>query len=317
MRHFHLFLVLLSGALIGCSGGNKSGSGGGGGGSPIVIPEDVSINEKTLPEISDEQFVRSKNFALHLNSVTGLEDHIFPAEEQSWQERQRRERRYERMTDEQKVLAKNLKDNCKFEQSSASQGGEDGVKSGTVVTSQSKIQNTRTDICAVDLLREMNSRIQVHSLNQETRSANFTMEGTYHMHTEYIKPEHIQATQVRIADLGVAFSGNTSIVSEEVTAYSRLSGGGTAEFIADGLGNMDIKIDGETLSKKNVTNSVITMEFRDSNQSHSFAFHAVQEDGKKRIAKAFIGDRQLTPQEIVDLKIDDFAESLTAPTARQ
>jgi hypothetical protein len=309
-----LFLILISLlAFAGCGEDDKGGSSPG-----VHIPADVSLNEKSLPAISDEQFAQSKVFTQNLSSVTGLEDHIFPVgEDESWQDRQNRERRFARLTSEQQVLARHLKDNCQFDQTSATQGVENGLQVGTVVTSQSKIINRQTDLCAVEMLKEMNSRFQILTLNQEAQSGSFTMAGGFHMKTRYTKPEHLAATRMSVADLNLSFSGGSRVEAGVSSSHARMNGQGFVEFTDSSLGRMDIKISGESLVKESLTRAVAILEFRNANQFHVFAFQSVTENRQQKIEKAFIGNRQLTEEEIRELKFDDFAGSLGSRPPRQ
>lgn len=293
--------MLLTVALVGCT---KKGPG------PeseedFTIPDKVELNEKLLPEVTDEQFESTKGLLTAVHSVNSLREHILVSPDESDKSKARRDELFLKLSDDKRAAVISINSRC---------GVTDEPAEPKVMSSElNLIEELRTTGNACPALLSKRTQLRWTVLSTDATGESGVVRVYVHstLRSQYDEPDLARAAGASRWHVETLARGRMEVTPETSRTFARVRGGGVAELTDETLGHMDINLTGEYLDSGGVRELIMYVKFSIREKTFQIAFHSSEdEDGLVKLDQFFIGNRKLSDEEMENTGVNDLARIL-------
>lgn len=284
-----------------CSKNGPSGSSA----EEFTIPDKVELNEKSFPVITNEQFESTKNLISVVHTVNSLREHVLISPDESDKSKERRDETFIKLSPEQKAAVSSINSRC--------QVTDEPAAPKTMNSELNLIEELRTtgNACPVILSKRTQLRWTVLHTDAKGESGALRVYVRNILRSQYDEPDLARAAGASRWHIDTTANGRMEIQPESSKTFARLKGSGAAELTDETLGHMDISLTGEYLDIDGVRELVMYVTFSIKGKPFQIAFHSSEnEEGVARLDKFFIGNRQLSDEEMESTGVNDLARIL-------
>ena len=287
MKHIHLLILCL--AVIACNGGGSANDAG--------YPSDVVFDERNLPAINDADFAEAKSVAKSMSQPGEISSQLLLDKDESTGDKQRRERKLQKLNSDIQTLVREWQTTCPSQHTKTGDDlkNKQPVSGQTYRTDENKLTTGAT--CPVSFTQIVSSVIQVEKFAPSplSYSASFNATGTFN--GKINQPEHQQKVGATGMTLNLRVNGRFDGEGTTQNSFHRAIGDGSMETLAHGL--VKFTMTNSNLNRGQEAKELFTFNFDKSGKVFVYTqFRTSHDDGRTNVTRYFIGNRELTLQDV-------------------
>lgn len=277
-------------AIIACS---KGGNGGG-----SAIPTDIPFNEKALPPISDADFARAKLVARTAGEAAGTMEQILIKNDETAWDQSEREKDFNKMRPEIQRLVRAWQADCKPNHQKTGKGIEGQPRAGEVYRSTETNASTGGR-CPLQMSQKFDNTITVQAYNPSPLNFIMTISASGAANGAFNDPVQQQVVGATNFNMSFVMTGNYERTGETGSSYSRMDAKGAMETLA--YGGLQMAMVTQNLERNGADKTLTTTRLNEAGKDFVFTQYFDQTNKVNPAPRFFIGNRELTVQEVKDM----------------
>ncbi len=275
------------------------------------VPEKLDISPLALgPSGDSRQLENAKVFLAVLAGTQDIEEHILFKDSPTPAEQLVRQQQWTELAQEHKNVATQLLSLCQISKKKTKP--DLSTLSNTAQFVYGSDFHTEGPQCPAVISRVSQSQGKVITWNKDSKTGSYRTTSSVKSVSEFHDPTHQQALGMSKGEFTMLFRLDAIREgADKRRSYLRGTGSGFMVLTSESIGRVDVKYRGEELHKDGIKITVIYFEATSGEQKYFYAFHTEGMGILRQIKKAYVGNTELTADEIKNLKVEKLASKLS------